>query len=170
VARNNFVQRSGSRPGDVIFVSGELGGSLAGRHLEFEPRIVEARWLAENFQLHALIDISDGLAGDLRHLLEAAHAGADLLKTAIPISRAARLQARSKGQPPILAALTDGEDFELLFTVAPRNAVPLADAWRARFPDIKISCIGKISAEPGLRLRDKNGVQTFTGNGYVHFK
>jgi len=169
VPRDKCVHRSGSKPGDVLFVSGELGGSIAGRHLEFEPRLVEARWLAENFKLHAMIDISDGLAGDLRHLLEPSHAGADLLKTAIPISRAARLQARSKGQPPLLAALTDGEDFELLFTVAPRDAVPLADAWRARFPDIKISCIGKISATPGLRLSDKNGMQTFTGDGYVHF-
>ena len=170
VAREKCVHRSGSKPGDVIFVSGELGGSIAGRHLDFEPRLLEARWLAETFDIHAMIDISDGLAGDLRHLLDAAQAGADLLKTAIPISRAAKLQAREKSQPPVLAALTDGEDFELLFTAAPRDAVSLADGWRARFPEVKLSCIGKISVEPGLRLRDKNGVHTFTGHGYVHFK
>ena len=170
VAREKCVHRSGSKPGDVIFVSGELGGSIAGRHLDFEPRLIEARWLAETFDIHAMIDISDGLAGDLRHLLDAAQAGADLLKTAIPISRAAKLQAREKSQPPVLAALTDGEDFELLFTAAPRDAVSLADGWRARFPEVKLSCIGKISVEPGLRLRDKNGVHTFTGHGYVHFK
>ena len=170
VAREKCVHRSGSKPGDVIFVSGELGGSIAGRHLDFEPRLIEARWLAETFDIHAMIDISDGLADDLRHLLDAAQAGADLLKTAIPISRAAKLQAREKSQPPVLAALTDGEDFELLFTAAPRDAVSLADGWRARFPEVKLSCIGKISVEPGLRLRDKNGVHTFTGHGYVHFK
>jgi thiamine-monophosphate kinase len=171
VARDKCIHRSGAKPGDVIFVSGELGGSLAGRHLDFEPRLAEARWLAEHFAVHAMIDLSDGLAGDLRHLLDAAKAGAELLKTAIPISRAAKLQAKaeSSAKPPLLAALTDGEDFELLFTVAARDAVPLADAWRAQFPGVKLSCIGRILPEPGLRIRDKDGVRPFTGHGYVHF-
>jgi thiamine-monophosphate kinase len=171
VARGKCLHRSGARAGDAIFVSGELGGSGAGRHLDFEPRIAEARWLAEHFAIHAMIDISDGLAGDLRHLLEAGKVGAELLKSAIPISRAARAQARaeSSARPPLLAALTDGEDFELLFTLAARDAVALADAWRKTFPGLKISCIGKITLEPGLRLRDKEGVRPFTGHGYVHF-
>ena len=171
VAKDKCIHRSGAKPGDVIFVSGELGGSLAGRHLDFEPRLAEARWLAEHFAIHAMIDLSDGLAGDLRHLLDAAKAGAELLKTAIPISRAAKLQARaeSSAKPPLLAALTDGEDFELLFAVAARDAVLLADAWRARFPGVKLSCIGKITAAPGLRIRDQDGLRPFTGHGYVHF-
>jgi len=171
VARDNCIRRSGARAGDAIFVSGELGGSLAGRHLEFEPRLAEARWLAAHFAIHAMIDISDGLAGDLRHLLEASKVGGELLKSAIPISRAARAQARaeSSARPPLLAALTDGEDFELLFTLAARDAVALADAWRKAFPAVKLSCIGKITPEPGLRLRDKEGVRPFTGHGYVHF-
>ena len=171
VAKDKCIHRSGSRAGDAIFVSGELGGSLAGRHLDFEPRLAEARWLAEHFAVHAMIDLSDGLAGDLRHLLDAAKVGAELLKTAIPISRAAKLQAKaeSSAKPPLLAALTDGEDFELLFTVAARDAVKLADGWRAQFPGAKLSCIGKITAESGLRLRDGRGVQPFTGHGYVHF-
>ncbi len=171
VAKDRCIHRSGAKPGDVIFVSGELGGSLAGRHLDFEPRLAEAGWLAEHFAVHAMIDLSDGLAGDLRHVLDAAQAGAELLKTAIPISRAAKLQAKAKSsaKPPLLAALTDGEDFELLFTVAARDAVPVADAWRARFPGVKLSCIGMITAAPGLRIRDKDGVRPFTGHGYVHF-
>lgn len=171
VAKGKCIHRSGSLAGDAIYVTGELGGSLAGRHLDFEPRLAEARWLAEHFGIHAMIDISDGLAGDLRHLLDAAKAGAELLQTAIPISRVAKLQAKaeSSARPPLLAALTDGEDFELLFTVAARDAVPLADAWRKQFPDVKLSCIGKITAEPGLRLRDKDRVMPFTGHGYVHF-
>src|SRR5436309_4792577 len=63
--RGKAVLRSGAEAGDAIFVTGELGGSLAGKHLEFEPRLAEARWLAENFSVHAMLDISDGLAGDL---------------------------------------------------------------------------------------------------------
>jgi thiamine-monophosphate kinase len=171
VTRDKCVRRSGARAGDAIFVSGELGGSRAGWHLEFEPRLAEARWLAEHFAVHAMIDISDGLAGDLRHLLEAGKVGAELLKTAIPISRAAKAQSRAESstRPPLLAALTDGEDFELLFTLAARDAVALTDAWRKAFPGVKLSCIGKIASEPGLRLRDKTGVRPFTGHGYVHF-
>src|SRR6266852_9531726 len=91
VARGKAVLRSGAEAGDAIFVTGELGGSLAGRHLEFEPRLAEARWLAQNFSIHAMLDVSDGLAGDLRHILKASRVGAELLATAIPISRQARL-------------------------------------------------------------------------------
>ena len=89
------VLRSGAEVGDAIFVTGELGGSLAGKHLEFEPRLAEARWLAQNFSIHAMLDVSDGLAGDIRHLLKASRVGAELLATAIPISREARLGRES---------------------------------------------------------------------------
>ena len=126
--------------------------------------------MASRFPVHAMIDLSDGLGSDLRHLLEAGGVGAELLKPAIPISRQARLQARgeSSAKPPLLAALTDGEDFELLFTVPGRDAVPVLDGWKAQFPLIPLTCIGRITTEPGLRLRDETGVQKFTGHGYVH--
>lgn len=171
VAKDRCALRSGAKPGDALFVSGELGGSRAGRHLEFEPRLAEARWLAEHVALHAMIDLSDGLAGDLRHVLHASRVGAELLAEAIPISRAAKLQARaeSSAKPPLLAALTDGEDFELLFTVASRDAVRLLDGWRKAFPDLKLTCIGKITADPGLRVRDKKGAQPLSAHGYAHF-
>jgi thiamine-monophosphate kinase len=163
--------RSGAKAGDALFVTGELGGSLMGRHLEFEPRLAEARWLAGHCAVHAMIDLSDGLAGDLRHLLQASRVGAELLSTAIPISRAAkaRKKAESSSKSPLLAALTDGEDFELLFTVPAKQAVALHDAWKKQFPDLRLSCIGKITAEPGLRLRDKHGVKPLTVHGYTHF-
>jgi thiamine-monophosphate kinase len=171
VPRGKAVLRSGAKPGDAIFVTGELGGSLAGRHLEFEPRLVEARWLASHFKVHAMIDLSDGLAGDLRHVLNASQVGAELLSKAVPVTRAAKLAARasSSAKPALLAALTDGEDFELLFTTASSSAVRLLDAWKARFPSLKLSCIGRVTKEPGLRLRDAHGIRTFTGHGYVHF-
>ena len=171
VARNRTVLRSGSKAGDALFVTGELGGSLAGRHLEFEPRLAEAQWLAEHFRIQAMIDISDGLAGDLRHLMQAANLGAEIFSRAIPISRAAKLQAHgeSSAKPPLFAALTDGEDFELLFAVPSNQAVPLLDAWKKRFPAVKLSCIGKMSAEPGMRIRDKDGVRALNVSGYTHF-
>jgi thiamine-monophosphate kinase len=171
VEKDRCILRSGARAGDAIFVSGELGGSLAGKHLDFEPRLDQARWLTEHFKIHAMIDLSDGLAGDLRHLLQAGKLGAELLSSAIPISRAARLQTRneSSARPPLLAALTDGEDFELLFTVASHDAVPLLDGWKKHFPKVRLTCIGKTTSDAGLRLRDKEGVRPLNVHGYVHF-
>ena len=152
-------------------MTGELGGSLAGRHLDFEPRLAEARWLAEHFKIHALMDLSDGLAGDLRHIVKASKVGAVLLKTALPIARAAKLRAKEadSAKPAALAALTDGEDFELLFAIASKDAVKLLDGWKKKFPGLKLSCIGKIVAGEGIELRDKNGSQKLNANGYVHF-
>jgi thiamine-monophosphate kinase len=171
VGKGKAVLRSGAKAGDAIFVTGELGGSIAGKHLDFEPRLAEARWLASHFKLHAMIDLSDGLAGDVRHLLNAVPLGAELGTDVIPVSRAARLAAKSSttAKLPLLAALTDGEDFELLFTVAANSAVRLKDAWKEKFPKLKLTCIGKITSEPGLRLRDKFGVRAFRGEGYAHF-
>jgi thiamine-monophosphate kinase len=171
VPRGKSVLRSGAEVGDAIFVSGELGGSLAGKHLDFEPRLNEARWLVQNFSIHAMLDVSDGLAGDLRHILKASRVGAQLHSTAIPISREARrtAKAESSTKTPLLAALTDGEDFELLFTVASKDAVPLLDAWKAQFPKVELSCVGKITAGEGITIRDKEGVRPLTAHGYEHF-
>jgi thiamine-monophosphate kinase len=171
VPREKCVLRSGAKTGDAIFVTGELGGSLSGRHLEFEPRLAEASWLAENFSIHSMIDLSDGLAGDLRHVLKASGVGGELFASAIPVSRAAKLAARahSPAKPALLAALTDGEDFELLFTVPSKSAVPLLDGWKKQFPGVKLTCIGKIVAGHGLTLRDQRGARELTEHGYTHF-
>jgi thiamine-monophosphate kinase len=183
VPRGKATLRSGAEAGDAIFVTGELGGSLSGKHLEFEPRLAEARWLTEHFSIHAMIDVSDGLAGDLRHLLKASRVGAELLAGSIPISRAARETARRRtreaadspsahpGGPkaPLLAALSDGEDYELVFTVAGPDAVPVLDAWKAAFPKLPLTCIGKITAGEGVHIRDKEGVRPLSAHGYEHF-
>lgn len=170
VARGKQILRSGAKAGDAIFVTGELGGSLAGKHLEFAPRLAEARWLAEHFVIHAMIDLSDGLAGDLRHILKRSGVGADILKSAVPVSRAARLLAnKSGGRPALAAALTDGEDFELLFTVAGGDAVALLDSWKKQFPGLKLSCIGKIVAGNEITIRDRTGSQKLNAHGYDHF-
>ena len=171
VEAGRAVRRAGAQAGDALFVTGELGGSLLGRHLEFEPRLIEARWLVAHFAIHAMIDLSDGLAGDLRHLLAASGVGAEVLSDAIPVSRAARERTRggTSAKPPLAAALTDGEDFELLFAVASRDAVPLLDGWKAQFPALRLSCIGKITAAPGLTLRDRAGATPLNLHGYTHF-
>ena len=172
VPKGKCVLRSGAKAGDAVFVTGELGGSLAGKHLNFEPRLKEAQWLAANHSIHAMIDVSDGLAGDLPHILKASGVGAELLSSAIPISRAARLakQRDRSAKPPLESALTDGEDFELLFTTASQEAVSLLDSWKKQFPDLPLGCIGKTTAESGLRIRDKKGAQPLAADGYVHFQ
>ena len=171
IPRGNPILRSGAKVGDAIFVTGELGGSRAEKHLSFEPRLAEARWLAEHFSIHAMLDLSDGLAGDLRHMLNASRAGAEILKSAVPVSRAAKLRAKenSAAKLAFVAALTDGEDFELLFTIASKDAVKLLDAWKKQFPKLKLSCIGKIVAGDGILIRDKSGSHKFNAHGYVHF-
>jgi len=172
VETGRALLRSGARVGDALFVSGELGGSLAGHHLDFEPRLEEGRWLAANVPVHAMMDLSDGLAGDLPHLLAASGVpGAELHRNALPIRRAARLQAREgdSAKPAVAAALTDGEDFELLLAVAPGDAVALLDGWKARFTEVRLSCIGRITDRPGVFLRDERGLTPITGGGYRHF-
>jgi thiamine-monophosphate kinase len=89
----------------------------------------------------------------------------------VPVTREAKLRAResSTAKTAFAAALTDGEDFELLFTVAPGTAVKLLDAWKQKFPALKLSCIGKIIAGEGITVRDGRGRHRFNAHGYVHF-
>ena len=137
------ILRSGAKPGDTVFVTGKLGGSLAsGKHLTFTPRIREAQWLAKNFRIHAMMDISDGLASDLYRLVESSRVGFDISSAKIP------------GRLP--GALTDGEDFELLFTVSPRDAGKLHK---------KFFEIGKVIRKPVVLLDG----QPLTAKGYDHF-
>jgi thiamine-monophosphate kinase len=118
-----------------------------------------------------MIDLSDGLAGDVRHLLAVNRLGAELHADAIPISRAARLRARqtSSARPPLAAALADGEDFELLFAVPRSDAVALLDAWKSQFPRLRLTCIGQVTSEPGVRLREAGAVRDLPLHGYTHF-
>ena len=113
------VLRSGALPGDVIFVTGPLGGSLAGRHLDFTPRVREAERIVTNAKPTAMIDISDGLATDLRHILIGSGCGAVLDRAQIPLTSEV---AQYPQDDALRRALTDGEDFELCFTVPPERA------------------------------------------------
>jgi len=114
------ILRSGARPGDAICVTGRLGGAwTSDRHLTFMPRVAEARALAESFSLHALIDISDGLAADLWHICRASGVGAEILADSVPIQP--DVPETEPGEA-LTAALGDGEDHELLFTLPASKA------------------------------------------------
>ncbi|MGC8887237.1 MAG: thiamine-phosphate kinase [Verrucomicrobiia bacterium] len=171
VEKNRCILRSGANPGDAIFVTGELGGSIEQKHLEFEPRINEANWLVNNFKPTSMIDLSDGLASDLRHITVEQGLGAEILASAIPISETAKKRARLNptSKPPLTAALTDGEDFELLFTINPKSAVALIDEWKKQFKNLKLTCIGKVTDIVGFKIRTKNGLFDITEYGYIHF-
>jgi thiamine-monophosphate kinase len=161
------VRRSGARPGDAVVVTGPLGGSLMGRHLRPLPRIQEALTLHERVDLHAMIDLSDGLAGDLRHILEESGGlGAILDAEAIPIHPDARAMSRLDNRSPLDHALGDGEDFELCFTVDPADADRLLASPPA---GVTVYLVGTIDDGPGLRLRHPEGrVEPCGVRGFDH--
>jgi thiamine-monophosphate kinase len=152
------VRRSGAKPGDALLVTGPLGGSLLGRHLRPRPRVAEALAIHEAVDVHAMIDISDGLAADLGHVLEESGGlGAVIDEGAIPVHEDAVAIARDDGRPPVEHALHDGEDFELLLAVAPDDA----DRLLAGTPPgcEALRRIGVVSDRPGLRLRSADGAE-----------
>ncbi len=137
VERDHLVLRSHARAGDAILVTGELGGSITGKHLDFSPRLGEARWLVEHFKPNAMMDLSDGLARDLPRLAKASNCGFQLRHDAIPCS-----DGCSTTQ-----AMTDGEDYELLFTIGADRVNSLRKAWHRKFPDLALTVIGEMCAE-----------------------
>ena len=146
------VRRSGARSGDLVFVTGPLGGSLLGRHLTPLPRILEALALHELVPISAMIDLSDGLASDLSHILEESGGlGAVLDPMSIPIHADALIQSRDDGRPALDHALTDGEDFELCFSVAPEYAERLE---AQPIEGLTLFRVGAIIAQPGLFVLD----------------
>ncbi len=142
------VPRFGAVPGDTIFVTGKLGGSLAGRHLTFTPRVNEALVITNMARIHSMIDITDGLAIDLSRICRQSKVGALIEAGEIPISDAAL-----DSDNPLNAALNDGEDFELLFTASPANAEKLMTTWNL---PTKITRIGTIT-NPGARMEAISG-------------
>lgn len=151
-AEGRLVRRSGARAGDMLLVTGELGGSILGRHLSFLPRLREARVLRDVADLHSMIDISDGLAADAGHIAEESGVGIEIWEEAVPVSADARALAARDGRTPLEHALHDGEDYELLFTLSARDAEGLL--LRSDFP-VKLTCIGEVVAGGGLWIRRK---------------
>ncbi len=166
------VRRSGARPGDWIGVSGRLGGSILGHHLRFKPRVQEGRCLARA-GARAMIDVSDGFLQDLGHILKESKAGARLELSAIPVSPDALKKARGDARQALDYALSDGEDFELIFTLPPQKAVALARAWPKKFPRVKLSWVGKVTVETGQIRWQQHGracaAPRLKKKGYQHF-
>jgi thiamine-monophosphate kinase len=144
VSKKHLVLRSTARQDDRIFVSGTLGGSLAGRHLDIVPRVAEAGWLARRGFATAMMDLSDGLAKDLPRLANASACGFLIESEKIPCTTGSSVEE----------ALRDGEDYELLFTVAAQRVKALERAWAKRFPNTPLREIGRmVAASASMRLQ-----------------
>lgn len=156
------VMRSGAKPGDTLYVTGPLGGSLLGRHLTFEPRVREARLIAEalGMRLHAMMDISDGLSMDLRRMCQASHVGATLdeLLLGAVISEASVRAAGSGDRSPMDHCLNDGEDFELL--LAAEGVDDPAEI--AMYP------VGRVTDGEILIQRTDGTTEVLEPGGYLH--
>lgn len=157
VEKRYLALRSAAKTGDFIFVTGALGGSIYGKHLKFIPRVKEARFLAQNYKVNAMIDISDGLSADLSHILKESQKGAVLYESMIPLSKQAR---------GLSDALYSGEDFELLFTLSASEAKRLLKRNTFNF-----KLIGEIvDKKYGLKLIGKRGKQiAIKPKGFRHF-
>lgn len=153
VEKDRGVSRRGGKAGDDLVVTGRLGGANRGRHLRFVPRIEESRWLTRNFSIHAMIDLSDGLGADLPRLARASRLGFKIDPERLPLNPGVTIDN----------AISDGEDYELLFAISPRHRARLQREWRKKFPSVALTCIGSLHRTSDLKRRTSL-------HGYVHFK
>lgn len=153
VEKNRWISRTGGKKGDDLFVTGRLGGSLRGKHLRFVPRIKESRWLTKNFRVHAMMDVSDGLGADLPRLARASKVGFRIDKNALPLAPGVKIDN----------AISDGEDYELLFAISPRDRARLERAWRKKFPKLPLTRIGSLIQPSTFNLQPLR-------RGYIHFQ
>ena len=152
VEKDRWVSRGGGKSGDALFVTGQLGGSLLGKHLRFTPRIVESRWLTRHFRINAMMDLSDGLGADLPRLARASGVGFEIDELALPRTRGCSIQQ----------AISDGEDYELLVAISKDRAAALEKAWVREFPSLPLTRIGRLVAKSKIR-------NPRLPAGYAHF-
>lgn len=164
VEKSGAMSRRGGRSGDDLFVTGRLGGALKQKHLKFIPRIVESRWLTRNFSIHAMMDLSDGLGTDLPRLARASKVRFDIELEKLPVARGATIDN----------AISEGEDYELLFAISPRDRTRLEREWRRKFPKLPLTRIGSLNRKspvtdakkrPAFPIANRN-----LPRGYVHFQ
>lgn len=149
------IPRDGARPGDGIYVTGPLGGSILGRHMTFEPRVHLGRQLGQHAHVSAMIDLSDGLSRDLRQICHLSGVGAVIEAKCIPIHEDARKLSQSNGRSPLDHALHDGEDYELLFTTS--TALPPAG--------IKI---GTVTEDKAIMISSDGVTEPLASGGWEH--
>lgn len=165
-AGRRAITRSGARPGDVVYVTGTLGGSILGKHLKFTPRVAEAAWLAGNFPPRAMIDVSDGLGVDSAHLGRESAVALVIEGARIPVSAAARRLAARGRKSALKHALGDGEDFELLFTIAAARGRECRERWPFK---TRLTAIGTVERGEGVRLVHPDGrKERIDTEGYEH--
>jgi thiamine-monophosphate kinase len=153
VEKRRAASRRGGRSGDDLFVTGWLGGALKQKHLKFVARIAESRWLTKNFSIHAMMDLSDGLGSDLPRLARASKVGFDIELENLPVAYGATIDN----------AISEGEDYELLFAISPRDRTRLERRWRRKFPKLPLTRIGSLHRKSQIANRK-------LPRGYVHFQ
>ena len=153
VERDRCVSRGGGKVGDDLFVTGRLGGAMKQKHLQFVPRIAESRWLTKNFSIHAMMDLSDGLGADLPRLARASRVGFTVETENLPLTRGAKIDD----------AISEGEDYELLFAIPSPDRNRLEREWRKKFRKLPLTRVGSLS-----QLSTKNN--QLLPRGYVHFQ
>jgi len=153
VEKDRCVSRRGGKAGDDLFVTGQLGGAMKHKHLTFIPRIAESRWLTKNFSVHAMMDLSDGLGADLPRLAKASRVRFSLETENLPLTLGTTIDD----------AISEGEDYELLFAISPRDRNHLEREWRRKFPKLPLTRIGRLTSKSESRNPKLPG-------GYVHFQ
>jgi thiamine-monophosphate kinase len=163
VKKGREFRRSAGKSGDLLLVTGALGGSITGRHLTFEPCLKEASWLQAWGHVHATIDVSDGLAADLHHVAKESGVRAVVDESAIPVHPDAAGSTLTERR---VSAVSDGEDFELLFSIPADSRESLFGSWpfsRA------LTVIGELDIGAGCFWRHPDGSQSpMLPQGWVH--
>src|SRR5499433_577907 len=164
VEKTRAASRRGGRSGDDLFVTGRLGSALKQKHLKFVARIAESRWLTKNFSIHAMMDLSDGLGADLPRLARASKVGFDIQMENLPVARGATIDK----------AVSEGEDYELLFAISPHDRNRLEREWRRKFPKLPLTRIGSLNRKaPVTDAKHRPGFPIANPKlprGYVHFQ
>ncbi|MCB2192922.1 MAG: thiamine-phosphate kinase [Deltaproteobacteria bacterium] len=182
--------RSGGRLGDAVCVTGLLGGSGAGlawlragrdphdpdaadavaAHCRPVPRLEAGRALAESGRVHAMMDLSDGLASDLPRLARASGLGALLEAERVPVAPAAAVVAEALQGDALGWALAGGEDFELMFTCDPQDVALLTDLVMEEAAGLAVTQVGRLTQGPGVNLKKQGKEEPITYMGYDHFR
>jgi thiamine-monophosphate kinase len=153
VESDRWMSRRGGKVGDDLFVTGQLGGAIKQKHLRFIPRIAESRWLTKHFSIQAMMDLSDGLGIDLPRLARASKVGFKIETENLPLAPGAKIGD----------AISEGEDYELLFAISPRQSKRLQTEWRKKFPKLPLTRIGSLARQSAIRNPQLR-------SGYVHFQ